>query len=335
MTRQAISLITLLIAAVPTVAKAQDIGEGGQSRFPSSNTESQGAAAAALARSRAPVVKVTRRSPIGAVVARGRRSPAATPGRGAGVGPCEYTVTFRIEILEGARELTVAPRAADCTLVLENVEDQNVVEPEDVNVARQAPPARGLLASLWQLFFPTIAAQTLWVERAVYHHIYSCGVACGGGSDGLTAQQAFLRYEQNTDYPRQVRMTNRTFEWYCIAGVRWTPVGYRSWCQPLLETPSAPMFPGNTGWRVFNPFILSREWGPSTVQVSSLAKAEFDWNAAGPQVQPRFFWHRLYVYTVGRPYGLAPSCESTFDGMPVAGPIKINCVVPGPEPLPY
>jgi hypothetical protein len=335
MTRHAIVLITLLIAAVPTVAKAQNIGEGGPSRFPSSNTESQRAAAAALARSRAPVVKVTRSSPIGAVVARGRRNTATTRGRGAQVGECEYTASFLIEIAEGARELTITPRDADCTLVLENVEDRNVVEPGDVNVARQGPSPRGLWASLWALFFPTVAAQTLWVERSVYQHIYTCGVACGGGSDGLTALQGFLRYSNNTDYPRQVKMSNLTFDWYCIAGVRSTPVGYRSNCQPVLETPSAPMFPGNTGWRVMNPFILSREWGPSAVEVYSLTQAEFDWNLAGPQVQPRFYWHRLYVHTIGRPYPLSPQCFSTFDGMPVAGPLKLGCQVPGPEPLPY
>jgi hypothetical protein len=244
-------------------------------------------------------------------------------------------VVLQTEILEGSREVVVTPRE-DCTLVLESIDDQNVVEPQDANLARQEPPSpRGLWALLWQRLFPTVSAQTLWVERSVYHHIYTCGVACAGGIDGLTAQQSFLRYSNNTDFPRQVKLSNQTFEWYCIAGVRWTPVGYLSNCQPLLEVSGAPMFPANTGWRVLNPWILSRVWGPNTLQVAASAQAEFDWNPNGPGVQPRFFWHRLIVESVGRPYPLAPLCNSVLQGSPVNGPIRSLCVVPGPTPLPY
>lgn len=96
--------------------------------------------------------------------------------------------------------------------------------------------ARGLWASLWQ------------------QHVCL-------PPDGVTAQQRFMYYSHNTDFPRQVRLSNGTFEWYCIAGIRWTPVGWRSYCQPILEIPGAPMFPGNTGWRAFNTWILGRVLG--------------------------------------------------------------------------
>jgi hypothetical protein len=322
-----------VVVGLASAAGAQEAGIGGAAAFPRTNQENQ---AAARARGTRPAtVTITRSTPPGAVVARGRRAAAAA-GRGGGASaPCEYNVGWTIEILEGAREVTVTPRESDCTLVLDSIQDRDVVEPGDRNLARLEQPGRGLWGALWQALFPTASAQTLWVERAAYHHIYTCGVACAGGIDGLTALQSFLRYSQTTDYPRQVRLSNRTFEWYCIAGLRWTPVGWLSNCQPLLETPGAPMFPGNTGWRVYNPWITGRVWGPTTGNVYASAQAEFDWNISGPNVQPRFYWHRLIVESVGRVYPYGPLCNSILQGSPVNGPIRSVCMVPGPEPLPY
>jgi hypothetical protein len=281
-------------------------------------------------------VRITRSTPLGAVIARGRRAAAAPFGGSGGraEAPCEFNVVLQTEILEGSREVTVTPQA-DCSLVLERIDDVRVVEPQDVKVAQQERPSpRSWLASIWQHFFPSVSAQTLWVDRSMYHHIYTCGVACAGGIDGLTALQSFLRYSHNTDFPRQVRLSNQTFEWYCMAGVRWTPIGTLSNCQPVLEVAGAPMFPGNTGWRVYNPWITGRVWGPNTTQVYASAQAEYDWNPSGAST-PRFYWHRLIVESVGRTYPLAPLCNSILQGAPVAGPLRSACVVPGPTPLPY
>lgn len=327
--KRTLALLVGVVGVCAGPALAQPI-TGGANDYPRTDAEGR---AFSQSRSRPPAqaVKITGRSVIGSIVARGQRAGEQTgatspPERATGQepAPCEYDATFSVEIVEGAREFTVSPQP-DCTLVLDEVRDTDVVEPQEV-IAQAQPKRslRGMLAGLWEVFFPRLLAQ-IWVQRSVYQHIYSCGVACAGGIDGLTAQQTWMRYEQSGT---QVR-ANQLYGWYCIAGIRWNGAAYVSNCQPPLEVPNAPMFGGNTGWRAFNGWPTVREWGPSTSRVRTGDQAEFDWNIAGPTVPPRSFHHQLSTETIGRPSG-APTCNSSIQGSWVAGPIRSGCIVPAP-----
>lgn len=189
------------IVSVCTGSASAQSGTGGPNAYPRTDAEGR---ALAESRSRPPahVVRITRDSVQGSVVSRGLRAAEQAPGvdskqsTNLEMAPCEFNVRFSVEILQGAREFTVTPQP-DCTLVLDEVRDTDVVEPQEA-IANAEPKGsiRGMLASLWEVFFPRLLAQ-IWVQRSVYQHIYACGAACAGGLDGLTAQQTWMRYEQN------------------------------------------------------------------------------------------------------------------------------------------
>ena len=327
--RTTLALLVGLSIVFAGKAHAQSRSSGGANVYP--RTDAQNRAAAQAIAARPTEVRITRNSQRGSIVARGRRLTR----QGAGAPPldapqCEYNVAFRVEIVEGSREFTVAPQP-DCTMLLEDVQDMNVIEPQEALV--RGEPQRSLrhvLASLWETFFPRLLAQTLWMQRSVYQHIFTCGAACAGNADGLTAQQSWLYYSQSLSYPYQVQ-ANGMYGWYCHADAPyWNGYRYVTYCQPPLDIPAAPMFPGNTGWRTVAAVIAVREWGPSTSMVRGVDFSEYDWNVAGPQVAPRFLLHRLTTETIGRPQGFSPICNSYIQGSWVAGPVRSYCVVPAP-----
>lgn len=113
-------------------ANAQSFASGGANVYP--QTDAQNRAAARALAARPTEVRIRRNSQRGSIVARGRR--LARPGAGVpslDAPTCEYDVAFRVEIMEGSREFAVAPQP-DCTMVLQDVQDVNVIEPEEALV---------------------------------------------------------------------------------------------------------------------------------------------------------------------------------------------------------
>jgi hypothetical protein len=297
--------IAFSVLSVPDVF-AQS--EAGQNRFPRTDAESRSV------RTNLPrPVRITRRHLPGDVLTRGRAMMRNRGGRA--TQDCEFDFGVEVSLYSGSREYTIETRP-DCSVVLQNLNDNDVVEPEDRIVAAQTPGAfgriRDVAGRLWDALFPTAFAQS-YALKTIYHHIYTCGIACAGGIDGLTAQQGWLYYRHNGISAQM----DGAWGWFCTSGMN----GSYSWCQPPMEVPGAPMNQINTGWAGYNSWIMYRYWGPGT-NVSAGDQTMFDWRPIG---FPPTFIHTLYNERKANQYGVA-SCISYYSGYIVNGPVIGNCV---------
>jgi hypothetical protein len=207
---------------------------------------------------------------------------------------------------------------ADCTVVVDDIVDTSVVEvPENVAAARTLFGSIAKVSGwLWEALFPIAHAQS-YASRRMYHHIHTCGAACAGGIDGLTAQQGWMDYRYNTLNARM----DGAWGWACTAGTKTPGV---SWCQPPMEIAAAPMAPVNTGWAATNFWIVERVWGPAS-QVRAADQSDFFW-APWPATQPRSYQHRLSSLRFANYNGTA-GCSSGITGSWVNGPIRSSCIV--------
>jgi hypothetical protein len=264
--------------------------------------------------------KLDRRSLKGRVLARGKRVERNRDGI---VQPeCEFNYSFETELFSGNREVTIQ-HTPDCRAVLEKIEDMNAVEPQEGLIAGVSPGAFGsasrVVGKLWEALFPTVLAQT-WNYRTLYHHIYTCGVACHGSVDGLTALQGWLDYRYNGS----TVVNEGAAGWMCVAGQH-PSYPNRSNCQPPMEVAYSPMAPVNTGWWGYNFWITGRIWGPGGI-VLGQDQSSYYWLPLRVQPGPRFYEHTLYNQRTARANGVA-SCGSSVTGSFVNGPVRSLCVV--------
>jgi hypothetical protein len=66
-----------------------------------------------------------------------------------------------------------------CTATVDRIEDEDVVEVGEHNVAMLTPGifngAKRMVGNLWEALFPAVLAQT-WVSRRAYNDIITCGI---------------------------------------------------------------------------------------------------------------------------------------------------------------
>lgn len=239
----------------------------------------------------------------GDVIARGNRVDANRDGV-AEQDECEFNFGVKISLMSGSRTVTVG-RGPDCTAVLEDVQDVNVVEPGDVakpeGVARReggyVRTVQQLAGRWWNAVFPTVEAQTLWTKKVAYGHVYTYG---GGGPvlDGLTAQQGWLVWEYNLQQAK-LDIWN-TWGYYCMAG---TPG-----CQPPLTIP--PMFPYNLGWTPTAASYQDVYAGPGSVVT------RLDWSSY--KFTGDTFQHGLYERRNGRYNGVGECIGWVVGSYPVS-----------------
>lgn len=290
-------------------AQIQWQSTGGMNQYPRNDDEAR------LARRELPTpVKISGSTLRGDVVARGRRVQRAS-GR-ISASDCEFDFGFEIQLQAGSREVVLQPQP-DCTITLESITDKDVVEPAEYAVNAVKPgifaAVRHVAGKLSEALFPTAFAQTD-VLRTLYHHIYTCGVACAGGIDGLTAQQGWLNYRYNYTQAK----LDTAYAWFCMAG---SSGGY-SYCQFPMEIAGTPMFPVNTGWTGFGG-VMYRTWGPGT-QVSAGDYSIYQWIPVGQSVPPAFV-HTLYNERKAN-YNGTVSCVSWISGSIPNGPVRSSCV---------
>jgi hypothetical protein len=303
-------LATLLVVATATLTEAQT--QSGQNQYPQNDQQSR------TIRTNFPqAVKITRNTGRGDVLARGRKVTRARGGRVST--ECDYDFGITVELAAGKREFTLQPRESDCSVVLDDLRDENVTEG---NVQAKASPTRpNPIARFFEALFPTLSAQS-YTLRQVYHHIYTCGIACAGGVDGLTAQQGWLNYRYNGV---NAQMDSGTGGWSCVAGSTYglPNVGVSN-CQPPLQVPGVPMFPVNTGWWTYNFWATCRNWGPGP-SVSQCNQASYFWVLPGNTI-PRLWEHTLYITQTAYSNGNG-ACTSYVTGSYVNGPWQGACQI--------
>lgn len=297
--------ICLSLSVMTQLIQAQQLrGERGATLYPGTDDASR-----STRREFAQSIRVNRQTQRGAVIARGLRAPLN--------GECVYNVNIRVEIYSGGRELALSPRP-DCSIVLDDIVDNAVVEPEERAAAALAPGAfgqmRNVAGRLWEALFPTALAQS-YVLKRLYTHIYTCGVACSGGIDGLTALQGWTDYRYNGS---SISM-DAAWEWFCTSG---TTSSGMSNCQPPMEVGWSPMNPVNTGWWGYNNWITGRVWGPGS-SIYGSAETTFKWTPMG--VPPTFI-HTLYNQRTVNFAGIA-TCSTPIVGSWVNGPLRSGCVI--------
>ncbi len=302
--------VVVTFSMMVTFAEAQAPSQNGANVYPQNDAQSK-----TIRQTFPRPANITKRMLRGDVIARGSK---VRRNRGQGVTTeCDYDFGVRVELMSGRREYTLQPNESDCTVTLADLQDTNVVEPT-TPIASTAPTPRGLIARFFQALFPTLEAQS-WQLKQVYHHIYSCGVACAGGADGLTAQQGWLNFRHNTS--GGVAEMQSASGWFCTAGTGY-PIG-TSLCQPPMNISNAPMVPVNTGWVGQNFWITGRLWGgypPAAIVFASDQVSFFH------QSFPGVWDHTLYVKRWGYWDGRGV-CDSYHTGSVVNGPVKGLCVV--------
>jgi hypothetical protein len=309
----------MLLLAGGSVAEAQE-GSGGAVRSPRTDAERRSI------KSERPRVraKVDRRSLRGDVLARGKRTDKNRDGRFS-ADECEFDFTVGTDIALGERQMVVVNNPADCTSKLEDIQDIDVVEPQENQVAMVTPGvfhrARKAVGSLWEALFPAVLAQT-WLYRELYHDIMTCGVICPptgigpSAGDGVTALQGFMDYRY-IPFGR-VEMTG-SLGWWCVDGWRTDPyTGQRvSWCQPPMHLPGSPMFPFWTHWYAYNPMILERI-SPGGSFARAMDATSFYWL---PNGGPRLYDHQLVNWREASNNGYS-NCDSRAFGSYVNGPAR-------------
>ena len=96
-----------------------------------------------------------------------------------GVSPrrCDYDFGITVELAAGKREFTLQPRESDCSVVLDDLRDEECRK--GTCEAKASPTRPNPIARFFGALFPTLSAQS-YTLRQVYHHIYTCGIACAG-----------------------------------------------------------------------------------------------------------------------------------------------------------
>jgi hypothetical protein len=319
-------LAVMLLLVGGSVAAAQD-GSGGVVRQPRTDAERR-SGNKERPRFRA---KVDRRSLRGDLLGRGKRTDKNRDGRFS-ADECEFDFTVGTDIALGERQMVVVNNPTDCTSKLEEIQDVDVVEPDQNHVAMVTPgvfhTTRKAIGNLWEALFPTVLAQT-WLYRELYHDIMTCGVICpptGTGpsaGDGVTALQGFMDY-QYIPFGR-LEMTS-ALGWWCVDGWRINLVtGERnSWCQPPMHLAGAPMFPFWTHWYAYNPIILERI-APGGSFARATDATSFYWL---PNGGPKMYDHQLVNWREASNNGFS-KCDSRVFGSIVSGPMKffIDCRV--------
>lgn len=317
--------VMLLLAGV-SVAAAQE-GSGGPVRYPRTDAERR-SVNKDRPRFRA---KVDRRTLRGDVIGRGKRTDKNRDGRFS-ADECEFDFSVGTDIAEGERQMVVVNNPADCTSKLEEIQDIDVVEPQENQIAMVTPgvfhKAKKAVGNLWEALFPTVIAQT-WLSRQLYHDIMTCGVVCPptgigpSAGDGLTALQGFMDY-RFIPFGR-VEMTS-ALGWYCVDGWRIDPfTGQRvSHCLPPMHLPGSPMFPFWTHWYAYNPIILERI-APGGSFARAMDATSFYWL---PNGGPLKFNHQLVNWREAFNNGFS-RCDSRALGSFVNGPAKfyVSCRV--------
>jgi hypothetical protein len=301
--------LSVIIVAPAAHAQIHWQTQGGMNQYPQTDDEAR-----LIRRDLPPPVKISRSTLPGDIVARGRHVQRTT-GRTAG-SDCAFDFGFEIELQSGSREVVLRPQP-DCTVTLESVTDVDVVEPQEHAVASVKPgifaTARHVTGKLWEALFPTAFAQTD-VLRTLYHHIYTCGIGCSGGIDGLTAQQGWLNYRYNYTQAK----LDTAYAWFCMAG----SAGGYSYCQDPMHVAYAPMAPVNTGWTGYGG-VMYRNWGWGS-QVSAGDYSTYQWIPVGQSVPPAYI-HTLYNERKAN-YNGSVSCVSWISGSIVNGPVRSSCV---------
>ena len=317
--------IVVLLLAGGTVAEAQE-GRGGAVRAPRTDAERRGI------NRKAPRVRarVDRRTLRGDVIARGKRTDKNLDGRFS-ADECEFDFTVSTEIALGERQLTLVNNPADCTSKLDDIQDVDVVEPRENEIAMVTPgvfhKARQAIGNLWEALFPALLAQT-WQSRELYHDIMTCGVVCppvGVGpsaGDGLTALQGWMNYRF---MPWGAVQMTSSLGWYCVNGTRIDPyTGQRvSWCLPPMHLPGSPMVPVWTRWFAHNPHIVERVSGGSFAR--AMDATSFYWLPLPPA--PRYYEHQLVNWREAFNTGYS-RCNSTVIGFVCSGTGKVLAQLP-------
>ena len=317
--------VMLLLAGV-SIAAAQE-GSGGPVRQPRTDAERR-SASKERPRFRA---KVDRRTLRGDVIGRGTRTDKNRDGRFS-ADECEFDFSVGTDIALGERQIVVVNNPADCTSKLEDMQDIDVVEPEENQVAMVTPGVfhrtRKAIGNLWEALFPTVLAQT-FLYRELYHDIMTCGVVCPptgigpSAGDGLTALQGFMDY-RFVPFGR-LEMTG-ALGWWCVDGWRTDPfTGQRvSHCLPPMHLPGSPMFPFWTHWYAYNPIVLERI-APGGSFARAMDATSFYWL---PNGGPLMFNHQLVNWREAFNNG-ASNCDSRAFGSFVNGPAKfyVRCRV--------
>jgi hypothetical protein len=304
------NLYTLVVAFASLASVASAQSQGGEARYPRNDAESR-----EISGSRPAAIKITGRSAPGDVLSRGTMRSRVVGSRVEQ--ECEFNYSFDVPLLFGSREVTIQHQK-DCTAVLESVTDIDVVEaPDAVAVAAVAPSGMRSIAQLasklWETIFPTVSAQS-YTLRTLYHHIYTCGIACAGGADGLTALQGWIDYRYNGFDARM----DGALSWFCTSG---TNGAGQSNCQPPLHQIGVPMFPVNVGWLGYA-IIVGRAWGPANLVMSD----EYGRFFLAPAGNPIAFDHTMRQQRIAFSNG-SVNCSSTITGSYVQGPVRSACVV--------
>jgi hypothetical protein len=314
----------LLLFTIDVPAEAQ--GSGGTFRYPRTDAENRGL------RKKAPKrIKIDRRSLRGDVIARGNRVDKNKDGRFT-FDECEFDYELHIGIAQGGRRVSVLNDPGSCTSVLEEVEDADVVEPEENNVAMVTPGvfhhARKAIGNLWEALFPKLLAQT-WYYRKAYNDILTCGVVCPPpnigptAGDGLTMIQGFTNYRYR---PYSAIEMQDAWAWWCTDGWRRDPLTneVRSYCQPPAHKAGSPMFPEWTGWWSYNQFVTERIWSGRYIKAAEQASFFFmPWNTA-----PRLYDHTMFnLRDIDASGNL--NCFTAVTGSYVRGPSRLyyNCLL--------
>lgn len=295
----------LCLAMSPALGEAQALS--GEHQFPRDDRENR-----AIQRERPAPVQIHRRVLPGSVIARGTMIDRNRDGV---VAPeeCQFNYGFEIRLYSGSRTIGIRYEP-DCTAVLEDVVDVDVIEPED-RLALRDPTSPGRVRSLFgrlmDALFPTVHAQA-YINKGVYEHIYTYG---GGGPswDGLTAQQGWLEFRYNGSHAN----FNSALGYFCVDG---RDAYGNSYCRPPMGIP--PMNPAWTGWYGYNPHIVARCYGPSN-RVCSHEHTSFFWDWGPPE-----FNHTLENVRYGYWNGTV-ACSTWVTGNPpsgTSGVIRAGCL---------
>jgi len=280
----------------PPPQQGTPLSQGGANQYPENDNQARG-----IRTNLPPLIAVNSRSLRGTTIARGRKVNDV----------CNYDFGVRIRLFGGRRDVVLRPNETTCEMILDHVQDTNVIEQASIPSS-----PRGLLGRLMQTLFPKLEAQSPTL-RTLYSHIYTCGVACAGGADGLTAQQGWLNFRFVYSYNAQM---DSAVGWFCTSG---SDNGTTSRCMPgsPLGTWGSPMNPVNTGWWGYNFYNTGKVWGPGESVMSSW-QTSFFW-APWPATYPRYFEHTLYMRQTATRYGDG-YCDLYTSGSFVMGPI-LSC----------
>jgi len=325
--RKVFTVFCLAVATVVTLP-AQQVQQRQPQPNPQQGTANQPMPQGYRSRDLGTPIRITRDMRRGDVVARGnvmRRAPGRPPAL-QGADPnfdCEYDFGVSISLRQGSRAvyLTTGP---NCTVVIDRIEDEDVIELEN-NVVQGKSVPMNPIARLWNAFVPTLHAQWNCYNRCkqkIYSHIMTWGLATPA-YDGLTAQQGWLEFSYQSGQATQ--LYGGTYGWACVAGVN--PYTGLQNCQSPLNIP--PMFPTNIGWWATNFFIGPGSYPGPGSSINRLDQSDFFLD----RFPLREYQHTLFNRRIGYGGG-GGTCSLYYSGSIPFGltPVPVCQVSP---PVPY